>query len=411
MANALTPLNKEYWAANMQRNFFKTNVGRELCDTHYESVLTDGDTLNIQYTGYPRIQTYTKGSGMTVDDRYATNEQLSVGTIPAIASYYDDVDKVQNSQNWVADESMKAQQALNNNIDQAVFSEYSNAGSNIYAADVGGSGATTAITLNTSAINPIMAAFARKLSVLDVDESKRFVVLGPKMREQLNLYISGKDTNYADQVGMHGLITRRFGFDIYYSNNLPFTATLGMAAVPTVLDTVTINGAVLEFATDADVVSDDSYIGVLRTGVADTDRIALTAAINNSGTAGTTYSDPDAENDDARWKLTKAGVVATNDSGADTMTIVAYGDIAVSETFTDGTDAWTAQKQYVLSGIKGAIMLLVQKKPNVSSHDTGGQSSPKLGINVLSWTLYGKKTPHRMESALAVAHIDASSWT
>ncbi len=315
---------------------------------------------------------------------------------------------MQNSFNWVSDEAMKAQKALNNKIDQAVFAHYSDANSNIYAADVGGSGATTAITLNTSAINPIMAAFARKLSALDVDETKRFVILGPKMREQLNLYISGKDTNYADLVGKNGLITQRFGFDIFYSNNLPYTATLAMATIPTLADTVTINGAVMEFVADADVVSDDSYLGVLRTGVADTDRIALTACINNSGTVGTTYSDPDAENDDARWKLTKAGVVATNDSGADTLSIVAYGDITVASSNTSNT--WGSQKQYVFSGIKGAIMLLVQKQPNVSSHDTGGQSSPTLGVNILSWTLYGTKVPHRMKDALAVAVIDASSW-
>lgn len=395
----------------MEHEFYKTNVARALADTHYEALLTDGDTLNLQYTGYPRVQSYTKGSGLTVDDNYATSEQLSITTIPAIAAYYDDVDKVQNSLNWVTDEAKKAMKALNNNIDQAVFSEYTNANSDIFAADVGGSGATTAITLNTSAISPIMAAFARKLSTLDVDESKRFIVLGPKMREQLNLYISGKDTNYADVVGKNGLITQRFGFDIYYSNNLPFTATLGMAAVPTLLDTVTINGAVMEFAADADTVSNDSYLGVLRTGNADTDRAALTACINNSGTVGTTYSDPDAENNDARWKLTKAGVVATNDNGNDQMTIVAYGDVVVATNLSDGTDAWASQVQHVLGGIKGAIMLLVQKQPNVSSHDTGGASSPKLGVNILSWTLYGKKTPHRMKDALCVAHIDASAWT
>ncbi len=75
----------------MEHEFFKSNVARSLSDTHYEALLTDGDTLNLQYTGYPRVQTYVKGTGMTVDNNYATNEQLSVGTIPAIAAYYDDV--------------------------------------------------------------------------------------------------------------------------------------------------------------------------------------------------------------------------------------------------------------------------------------------------------------------------------
>lgn len=395
----------------MQKVWFKENVARALCDTHYEAVLTNGDTLNLPYTGFPKVKTYTKDTALSVDSRYSTNETLSVDTTKVIPSYYDKIDKIQNSYDWMADEAKKAQKALNNNIDQAVLSQYSEAGSNVYAADVGGSGATTAITLSTSAVHPIFAALARKLNAQDIPQENRFAVVGPKLKEQLALYLAGKDTNYADEVGMSGLVTKRFGFDIYYSNNVPFTATFTMATAPALADTVTINGAVMEFVADADTVSDDSYLGVLRTGTVDTDRAALTACINDSGTAGTTYSDPDAENDDARWKLTKAGVVATNSNAADTMTILGYGDIAVSASMTTGTNAWSAQQSHILGGYKGSILLLTQKAPNVEIHDVGGDLTPKLGFNILSWTLYGKKTPTRAKDALVAAHIDASLWT
>ena len=411
MSNALTALNKEYWASQLQEVWFKENVARALSDTHYEAVLSDGDTLNLPYTGFPQVQTYTKDTAVTPDSRYSTSEALSVDTTKIVPSYYDKIDKIQNSYQWMTDEATKAMKSLNNVIDQAVLGEYSNAGSDVYAADVGSSGATTAITLNTSAVHPIFAALARKLNANDIPQEQRFAVIGPKMKEQLALYIAGKDTSYADQVGLSGLVAKRFGFDIYYSNNVPFTATLGMATAPTALDTITINGAVLEFATDADVVSDDSYIGVLRGGTVDIDRAALTAAINQSGIVGTTYSDPDAENNLARWKLTKAGVVATNDNDTDVMTIVAYGDIAVSSDLSDGTDAWTSQQSHILAGRKGSIMLLTQKSPSVEIHDTGGDITPKLGMNILTWTLFGKKTPTRAADALVSAHINASAWT
>jgi len=86
MSNALTALNKEYWASQLQEVWFKENVARALSDTHYEAVLSDGDTLNLPYTGFPQVQTYTKDTAVTPDSRYSTSEALSVDTTKIVPS-------------------------------------------------------------------------------------------------------------------------------------------------------------------------------------------------------------------------------------------------------------------------------------------------------------------------------------
>jgi hypothetical protein len=238
-------------------------------------------------------------------------------------------------------------------------------------------------------------------------QEDRFAVIGPKLREQLRLYLAGRDTNQGDTVGNNGRLMERFGFQLYYSNNLPFTATLGMATNPTDGDTVVINGCTLEFKTTISGAT-SGYIGVLLDGSdVDTSRAALEAAINDSGTAGTTYTAQATGIDTARWKLTKAGVVATNDNDNDQLTIVAYGDIAVSETFTDTTDAWASQQQHMLAGIKRSTLFVTQYAPEVEEHIPEKQ----FGKYILALTMYGKKTPLRAKDGLCQAVIDASAWT
>jgi hypothetical protein len=135
MANSLTALNKEYWAKEMQREFFKSNIAIDIAETKYEATLRDGDTLNIPYFGYPKVQTYSRSTDLTIDSNFATNEQLSVDTFKAVAGTIDRIDSVQNSYDAQSRMATNAMKVLNNYIDQAVFSEYSNASSAVYAAD------------------------------------------------------------------------------------------------------------------------------------------------------------------------------------------------------------------------------------------------------------------------------------
>ncbi len=405
MSNALTAFNPEYWAAEMQVIFFKESVALVLANTELRALLSDGDTVNKPYRSKPRAKTYTKGSDITIDDRFSTNEALSVDTAKVVPFYVDDIDKIQNKWDMATKFAQDGQRELNKVLDQLITKEVTNASSTVDAGSVGGSAGSN-IAMTVSNVDQIFTASSRKLDELDIPAGNRFALIGPRILETVRRYIGGKETVFGDIVGANGKVMNRFGFELFYSNNLYFTASLAMATAPTVLDTVTINGAVLEFATDADVVSDDAYIGVLRGGTVDIDRAALVSAINDSGTQGTTYSDPDAENDLARWKLTKAGVVATNDNANDLMTIVAYGDIILSESSVPSDTIWSAETSNAMFGLKGATDLVVQKSPNVEFR----MAEKRLGRYVYPWVLYGAKTFTDMTDALVRVKIDASSW-
>jgi len=404
MANSLGNgvFNPAIWAGSMQTVFFKENVALALANTELRDQLSVGDVIHKPYRSRLHVKDYTKGTDITVADVSGTDEYLTVDTTKIVPFYIDDLDKLQNKWDMATKFAGDAQKLLNNVLDQAVLSEYSNASSTVYLADIGGAGATTAIPLGTNNVQSVFTAASRKLDQLDVPQGQRFAVIGPRALEVLRNQVSGRETSIGDVVAENGRIGNRFGFELYYSNNVPFSATLTTSAAIANAETVTINGCTFTFKDSLTGAAGEVY-----SGGNDADTTAqLVAAINACSTgvegSGNTYRLPSSAN---AWKITKAGIVATD--ATTSMTLVGYGDIAVSETMGQAANCWSVQKQYMLFGMKGATDLVVQKSPNVEFRT----AEKRLGRYVYPWTLYGKKTFVDMKDALCYAVIDASSWT
>ena len=401
MANDLTAFNPQYWATEMQQIFFKENVAIALANTGLRDELPFGTVLNKPYRSHARVTNYTKGTDITIADRSSGNETLTVNTAKITPFYVDDLDKQQNKWDMAAKYAADGMRLLNNVLDQAVLAEYSNATSTVYAGDIGESGATTAIALTQANVQKVFSASARKLDQLDIPTANRFAAVGPRIMETLRLYNAGRETGFGETVADNGVVGTRFGFKLFQTNNLPFTATLTTSAAIANAETVTINGCTFTFV--------DSMVGTAGTvysGGNDADTTAqLVAAINacSTGTEGTgnTYRLPSDAN---AWKIAKAGIVATD--GGTTMTIVGYGDIAVSETMGQGANVWSVQKQYMLAGLIGATDLLVQKAPNVEFR----VAEKRLGRYIYPWMNFGKKTFADMADALVAVHLDASGY-
>jgi hypothetical protein len=407
MANSLgnSVFNPAYWSREMQTVFHKENVAIALANTELRAILHDGDTAHRPYRTPPEVRTYTKGSDITVRDIRGTDEYLTVDTAQVVPFYVDDLDKIQNGYDVAAKFAGDAQRMLNNKLDQAVASQYSCADSDVYADDVGGSGSTTAVTLSTSNINQMFTAAGRMLDQLDIPQAPRFALIGPRQLETLRLYIAGKDTTVADVVGANGKVGNRFGFEIYYSNNLAFTATWTPANNPTAADTVSIGGVTWTWR------ATPSTAGEVDIGADTEASIALlVAAVNNAALydqgdgaasgAGLGYYEVTDAN---RWLLTRLGIVAT--ATTTTMTIVGYGDVVVACSETN--DPWSVQTSHVLCGLKGATDLVAQKSANVEFR----LAEKKLGRFVYPWHLYGIKTFDDGDAKLVDCNILASSWT
>lgn len=132
---------------------------------------------------------------------------------------------------------------MNNLIDQAVLAEYSNAYSYISAQDLGGSG-TDAATVNSSNITSLFTVAGRQLNKYNRGQLNRFAIVGPRLLAEIVSTVAGRETSFGDQVGANGYVGSRFGFDIYMSNNVPFSCAITTSSIPVDGETITIDGVV-----------------------------------------------------------------------------------------------------------------------------------------------------------------------
>ena len=302
---------------------------------------------------------------------------------------------MQNKWDVASEWASLAGRQLTNAIDQAVMAEYSNAGTTLNAASIGeGSGS---IVLTAANVNAVFTAAGRVLNGKNRSEGERFALVGPRMLETIQQYVGGRETGFGDTVSENGKVAMRWGFGLRMTNNLPFTATLDGATIFVDTETITING--VTFTADADGAAVGAGHFSIQTSAA-LCIAQLASAINDDGTPGVdTYIALSAED---RQLIEEAGIVATI-SGTDLL-LTGYGDIVVSEACAGS--GWSAQTQYSLCGVVGAIDLVTQVAPNVVFKEV----PDKLGKNVLPWTLYGKKTFTRMAGSLVAIKMDVSAW-
>lgn len=83
--------------------------------------------------------------------------------------------------------------------------------------------------------------------------------------------------------------------------------------------------------------------------------------------------------------------------------------MAVSETFTDATDTWTAASrlQHQLFGVKGNPYLIMQRMPKVKERPV----QDKDGSNYLNTVLYGVKTFRDNSFAMVNVTIRADGFS
>jgi len=398
MANDLTAFTPEYWTPTMQETFFKESVALGIASTELRADLKDGDTLHKPYGGYAKVQTYVKGTDITVKDINTTDDYLTVSTAKVASFYVDDIDRVQNKYDAIKEFASGAMKQLNNVLDQAVvLTGKTGAGTEISGATIGETAGGIVFTpANCSAV---FTAAGRVLNTANRTGGERFSLIGPRMLETIQLYVGGRETGFGDTIGDNGKVANRFGFGLRLSNNLYYTATLTTSTIPVADETITINGVVFTAKANGAAAGAGGFsIGTDAAGAT----ANLVAAINGTGTPGVaTYI---ALSDEDRQLLDAAGIVATNNTT--NIGIVGYGDIVVSETMTNASCVWSAQLQYALAGQVGSIDLVTQVAPNVVFRD----AQLRLGKYVHPWMLFGTKVFARMAKNLVSIKMDASAW-
>jgi len=377
---AITDVKQEFWG-DLQADLYVSNTAVYLANQSLSELVSNtGYKAHRPILSHPQVGTYTPHSDISFEQKSASKETLEVDTFEYAAEDIDITESKQSPYDLLGHSLTSIRKGLMNGVEQKYLSEITNAQHNINGG--------TALEVTSANILDILEEAEGKLGAFDApyETAMRACVLGPRTVARLRRAKSDRETRLGDSVLSNGVIGPWQGWTVVQSNNLPYSAVLGLATDPTNGDTVTIGGVTFEFQDDLDNVT-DGYVGVLCGTNVDTTRANLAACINDSGTAGTNYVQMGAKANLIIRR--KRRITATNSNSADTLTIAGFGDIAVSSDLTDGTDAWTSQEQESVFMIRGSIDMVLQFMDlKVGDKEKGFADLPKgiIGVGTKTFT-------------------------
>lgn len=370
-----------------QEVFQKALVAKEVMNTRFKSVLAFGESVErVAYDiSAVQVRTVVRGSDSTIDPITDTSELLEVNIEKEAAFYISDGEVKQAgplNPGEVIGKQVGIKVALD--LDGRCFAEVTNA---LYNFDTGdlttGASNGTPITLSSTTVPQMTSRMSAKLRRKNQQEiqTNMVMVVDSYAAADITQYILGKNIDLAGAVFKNGYSGDVNNAQMYISENLSGEAVLSIATTPTDGDTVTIHGVVFTFKTTLGSTPGNVAIG----GSADAARLNLSELINAPGTTDAGQVALSAAN-----QLLMANLVATDSASANTLTLVGTGSgrLEVSETLTDGTDAWTKNFLHCYYGKRGAIDLVIQDLKEVDMRPT----STKRGTNVFSSYLAGIKT-------------------
>lgn len=401
MANNFSADFPDIWAKEQQIVFYKTNVAMKIADTSFKSAMSVGDVLNRPYRSSNNIQTYTRGTAITIDDKTDTQEYLTVNRQFATGFYVDDFDKIQSNYDLIANYAKDDGVYLSNQVDADVLGEALNATSVVDNADFGGTSGD-GVVLSPANVLSVVATAKKKLERQNIPVENLYGAISPDFEQALIEYGAGRDTTMGDSANENGYIATFYGVKLYRSNQLTGTAVLSLATQPTNTDTVTINGVVFTFVSSIGSTAGNVLIGAN----VDATRANLETLIN----APTATTSTGVALSTANARAFTAKVTAVNSNSADTLTVTykGAGVLTVSKSLTDATDTWTSTKQiqHNLFGVVGNPVLVMQADPRVQIKEV----PDKLGKNVLNGVLYGVKTFADNAKQMVDVKINSSSY-
>lgn len=373
---------------NTYQEFFpKVLVAMKIANTRLQSDLTYGATVErIKYDiSAVDVQDITLHTDMTIDSITDTSETLTVSNWKGAAFPLSEKEKVQagplNPGSVIGGQvAIK----LATYVDADVLYETVNAELDFDEGDLTTLVSTgTPITLNSTTVPQMVSRMPAKLRRNNQMLQNMCFVIDSYGLSDMFQYLLGKNADFVNALFQNGYVNEQVASaEVYVSENLTAQATLTDTSTYSDGETVVVNGVTFTMKTALTPTAGEVLIGA----DADASRLNLTAAINASAGAGTTYVELSAAN---RRLITRTyRITAVNSASANTMVITGKGSgrLTVSETCTNA--AWSKNLIHAYFGKKGAIDVVVQKEVNVEMRPEPKQPTD----NVISRILYGIKT-------------------
>jgi hypothetical protein len=399
---------RETWDKTYQVTHHKIPVYPAFATFRLAKDLEVGDTVNRHYRNTMVAHDMAGDGGYQRQAITNTQEQLIINKEKEASFYVKKLDEIQNHLPVRKKHAFDAMAAIFNQIDGDVLGEYDSYSNSIDDSDLSGTSGN-GISVTTSNVRRLFSIAKRKVQRENImlDNVARFTgfrkedaaavrgvsIISPDVYQLLIESLDGKDSALGDTVGINGHVGRYYGFDLFVSNALGWSATLAFGSTKfSDGDIIVINGVSLTMKTSLGATAGNVLIS---STVAD-NIDSIVACINDSenlsavnggagpSTAGTDY----VELSLANRNLLK-NIVASDDDPNMTLKATGYGFIALSETATPSDILWTAAKevQHCLFGVNNSVDLVIQKNPSLEIKDRDG----KVGKDVVTWTAYGKK--------------------
>jgi len=381
MANTPAPLNPEKWKSDVQDYLNAMLVADKIGDLKsLGGFVNSGDVIHWPYINDMRVQSYTPGTDLTIDDFVATDDSLTINRSRAATAYIDP-QEVKQAEDKAYPSRLARQAAfvLAQELDQKVLKD-------------GVDNATGSVTGGTFTASNIYSTLTSAMSTLERQNAtgEMFVVLDPERVAILAQNEVANGWNVADRALKNGFVgDSQAGFKVYSSNNLYSTVTLTMGTQPTATDTVTILGITFTFVAAIGTTAGN----VLRGANAAASQTNLRTLFNTPGTTTTTGVALSLANQRVLQNAQASmGAWATNVS-----TIVAYSKIGATSSFSATANTFGTETSSFLAGVKGSVKVARQMMPELYIKEEPKQ----LGANYITHHLYGAAVFTRDKDRLA----------
>ncbi len=220
--------------------------------------------------------------------------------------------------------------------------------------------------------------------------------------QALILYLGGKTTVLGDKVSVSGHAGAFMSFNIFVTNQLPFTTQLTYAAQASDGDTFTWNGLTFTWRTSPSLAGEIKILGSVAL-----DQANLKAILAAPFTAITTnYPTPQTNNVTNQIKLANISV-GTFTSNQATITQGGIGTALITAvTFTSASNFFTGKIQHNIFGVSRSVAIVIQKYPELYVNPVSG----KVGKDYVTWCYYGIKVFKYQTFQLIDTWVDCTNF-
>lgn len=402
---------QEVFTKEYQKSNYVMPVYPVIADLQFSAGLKIGDTVTRRYRNNPIFaQDLSSSGGYTPQNYSEAEDQFTISKQKEASVRIVNTEVLHTDLDVAKSYGRQLAQALYQQIDaDTLGAAYSGAGSTIDDGSFSGGTSGNGLTVGIGNVSDIPTIAMEKFIGNNVvyNNNLRFGkvayddyggmltwIIPPQVWTQIQKYLMSRGTPLGDRVTTNGYKGTLGDFELFVSNNLPYSASFALVDNPTNGDTVTVNGVTFTFKTATAANGDIKILGTA--ALTNASLKAALAAPTTAITGGTDY-DPFVDGTDTTthngYTVNKSSLLrnltSTDNTTSTAIVMRGWGKVTVSQSMTSASNLWTAAKQCVHSILMVAknISLAVRKDPTMYENPV----SNSVARDYVMWTVYDNK--------------------